>query len=120
MKRLYFALLATLSILAATAQTQNGVVKTRGRMIDGKHVPGKGLPGTVISIKERTDVGIRNSNGSFSFPAKGKQFTVLSVSKKDYALVDADAAPKTYQHTADTVYFLMETPDRITNPLDFL
>ena len=36
--------------LSMAAQTQSGVVKTRGRMIDGNYVPGKGLPGALENI----------------------------------------------------------------------
>ena len=104
------ALVATATI---TAQTQEGVVKTRGRMINGQHVPGKGLPGAVVSIKGRGDVGVKNSDGSFSFPVTDKQFQIVSVTKKEYQLVDADAAPKTYTHSGNKLYFIMETPEQI-------
>ena len=113
----YVVLLCTCLLctyLSAQAPMQNGCVKTRGRMVNGKHVPGLGLSGTVVSVKDRNDIAVKSKDGYFSFPIKGAQYVVQSVTKKDYALVDADAAPKTYQHTADTVYFLMETPDRIT------
>ncbi|MBQ4631957.1 MAG: tetratricopeptide repeat protein, partial [Prevotella sp.] len=98
----------------SVAQTQQGVVKTRGRMVNGKHVPGKGLPGTVVSIKGRTAIGVKNNNGTFSFPVNGKQFMVQTVKKSGYTLVDADAAPKTYMHSANMLYLVMETPEQVT------
>ena len=113
MKRFWLIVFSLLLIFPIMAQMQNGVVKTRGRMVNNKHVPGVGLPGAVVSIKDRTDVGVKNNDGSFSFPVKGKQFMVQSVTKKDYALVDADAAPKTYLHSKDTFFLVMETPDQI-------
>ena len=113
MKRFWLIVFSLLLIFPIMAQMQNGVVKTRGRMVNNKHVPGVGLPGAVVSIKDRTDVGVKNNDGSFSFPVKGKQFMVQSVTKKDYALVDADAAPKTYLHSQDTFFLVMETPDQI-------
>ena len=99
--------------MSGYSQTQQGCVKTRGRIIDGKHVPGKGLTGAVVSIQGRADVGVKRKDGHFSFPATEKQFMVQAVTKKDYILVDADAAPKVYPHTSDTVYFLMETPEQV-------
>ena len=97
MKRIFlFLVIALIATISVTAQTQKGVVKTRGKMINGQHVPGKGLPGAVVSIKGHNDVGVKNNNGSFSFPVEEKRFVVDSVKKKDYELVDADAAPKTY------------------------
>ena len=113
MKRFWLIVFSLLLIFPIMAQMQNGVVKTRGRMVNNKHVPGVGLPGAVVSIKDRTDVGVKNNDGSFSFPVRGKQFKVQSVTKKDYALVDADAAPKTYFHSQDTFFLVMETPDQI-------
>ena len=108
--------IATLFLcVISVAQTQQGVVKTRGRMVNGKHVPGKGLPGTVVSIKGRTAIGVKNNNGTFSFPVNGKQFLVQSVKKNGYTLVDADAAPKTYMHSANMLYLVMETPEQVTH-----
>ena len=114
MKQIFcFLIMALAATATITAQTQEGVVKTRGRMINGQHVPGKGLPGAVVSIKGRGDVGVKNSDGSFSFPVTDKQFQIVSVTKKEYQLVDADAAPKTYTHSGNKLYFIMETPEQI-------
>ena len=113
MKRLFTTIALLLYIVSLMAQTQEGIVKTRGRMIDGKHVPGKGLPGAVVSIKGRTDVGVKNNDGSFSFPTADKQFTIDSVTKKEYALVDADAVHKTYTQSTNPLYFIMETPEQL-------
>ncbi|MBQ4632410.1 MAG: hypothetical protein IJB46_03560, partial [Prevotella sp.] len=112
--RILTAIGALFLCVISVAQTQQGVVKTRGRMVNGKHVPGKGLPGTVVSIKGRTAIGVKNSNGTFSFPVNGKQFMVQTVKKSGYTLVDADAAPKTYMHSANMLYLVMETPEQVT------
>jgi hypothetical protein len=37
----------------------------------------------------------------------------VSVTKKEYQLVDADAAPRTYTHSGNKLYFIMETPEQI-------
>ena len=113
MKRFWLIVFSLLLIFPIMAQMQNGVVKTRGRMVNNKYVPGVGLPGAVVSIKDRTDVVVKNNDGSFSFPIRDKQFMVQSVTKMGYALVDADAAPKTYLHSQDTIFFVMDTPDQI-------
>ena len=111
-KNVLIALLIVSSVCLADS-VQQGCVKTRGRMINGKHVPGQGLPGSIVSIKDRTAIGVKNSNGTFSFPVTDNQFRVDSVKKKDYVLLDADAASKTYTHTADTLFFVMETPEQL-------
>ena len=96
---------------------QMGYVKTKGRMIDGKHVKGNGLKGAVVVLQGRTDIGVQNNDGSFSFPIVGKKYTVQSVKKNGYQLVDADAAPKTYAYASNPIYLVMETPDQRTQDL---
>ena len=113
MKRILSLICLLISVFCYADSVQQGCVKTRGRMINGKHVPGQGLPGSIVSIKDRTAIGVKNSNGTFSFPVTDNQFRVDSVKKKDYVLLDADAASKTYTHTADTLFLVMETPEQI-------
>ena len=113
MKRILSLVFVLVSVFCHADLVQQGCVKTRGRMIDGKHVPGQGLPGSVVSIKDRTDIGVKNNDGTFSFPVTDNQFRVDSVKKKDYVLLDVDATSKTYTHTADTLFFVMETPEQI-------
>ena len=114
MKRILSLVFLLISVFSYADSVQQGCVKTRGRMTaDGQHIPGKGLPGAIVSINDRTDIGVKNNNGTFSFPVTNNQFRVDSVKKKDYVLLDADAASKTYTHTADVIYFVMETPEQI-------
>ncbi|MBR5493294.1 MAG: tetratricopeptide repeat-containing protein, partial [Alistipes sp.] len=113
MKRFVSLVFVLVSVFCYADSVQQGCVKTRGRMINGKHVPGQGLPGSIVSIKDRTAIGVKNSNGTFSFPVTDNHFRVDSVKKKDYVLLDADATSKTYTHTADTLFFVMETPEQI-------
>jgi len=112
-KRIWLTVSLLLAVVATMGQTQLGSVKTRGRMVGGRHVRGTGLPGATITVKGRTAIGVKNVNGSFSFPIPDRQFVVQSVQKKDYQLVDADAAPKTYKYSADTLYFVMETQEQL-------
>ncbi len=112
MKR-FFLFLAALALgLCATAQTQQGYVKTKGRMIDGKLVPGQGLKGALVSVKGRTSILVNTDDGAFSFPVTETQFHLDSVKKKGYQLVDLDACPKTYKYSSNPLYIVMETPDQ--------
>lgn len=65
---LIFTALIFSIILSAQTQTQQGYVKTKGRMVDGKYVPGQGLKGATVSIKGRTTVLVNGNDGSFTFP----------------------------------------------------
>ena len=100
-------------LLLAQQPIQKGCVKTRGRMVNGKHVPGHGLPGAVVTIKGRNDVAVKNNDGNFSFPISGKHYFVQSVKKTDYELVDADATTKPYEYSSNVQYFVMETPEQL-------
>ena len=95
-----------------SAQTQQGYVKTKGRMVEGKLVPGQGLKGATVSIKGRTAVLVNSDDGSFSFPVPDIQFHLDSVNKKGYQLVDMDLCPKTYRLSSNPLYIVMETPEQ--------
>ena len=110
-KFLLSTVIACLS-LVLSAQTQHGYVKTKGRMVNGRHVAGKGLPGATVSIQGGNSVGVKNANGSFSFVVPAKTYMVQSVQKKGYELVDADAVRKPYQHSVNPLCLVMETPEQ--------
>lgn len=94
------------------AQTQQGYVKTKGRMIDGKHVPGQGLTGAIVSIQDRTSVVVESDDGSFSFPIPAKTFMVKSVQKNGYELVDPDVVRMPYNYSDNPIYLVMEIPEQ--------
>ena len=59
----------------ASAQTQQGFVKTKGRIdAQGKLIPGQGLKGAVISVQGRSAVLVNQDNGAFSFSVTAPQF----------------------------------------------
>lgn len=112
MKKLSALIISLLIATMGFAQTQQGYVKTKGRMVDGKLVPGQGLKGATVSVHGRTTVLVNADDGAFSFPVSGAQFRLDSVRKKGYQLVDMDAIGKTYEHSSNPLYLVMETPER--------
>ena len=100
-------LLATMSLFA---QTQTGIVKTRGRMVNGQLVRGKGIPDATVQLADRSVLS-RKSNGVFSFPVKGQVFQVKSVTKSGYQLLDPQAC-REYALSRDTLYLVMDTPEQ--------
>ena len=106
----WIAVIMIFFALPSVGQTQQGVVKTRGRMVNGKLVPGVGLPGTTVQLNDRSVVS-NGTKGAFSFPARGKSYLVKSVTKKGYQLVDQEAC-RNYKYSADTLYLAMETPEQ--------
>lgn len=86
------------------------MVKTRGRMVDGILQPGVGIQGAIVQVKDRTAV-MSESNGHFSFPLQSNSFSLISVKKQGYQLVDMEAC-RSYKSTSDPIYLVMETPEQ--------
>ena len=112
MRRKVFIYIMLLMAELTMAQTQQGVVKTKGRMVNGKHVKGTALTGAVVSVKGQNAVAVKNADGSFSFPTVNRSFFIQSVTKNGYQLVDADAAPKAYAYSTNPLILLLETPSQ--------
>ena len=112
-KAILIAAVTMLLDISAFAQTQQGYVKTKGRMVDGQHIPGKGLKGATVSVKGRTPILVDSEDGSFSFPMPDQQFHLESVIKKGYQLVDLEACQKTYYRSSSPIYIVMETPEQL-------
>ena len=112
MKRAVLLFAAMMLGIMLSAQTQQGYVKTKGRMVDGKHVPGQGLKGATVSIKGRTTVLVEKDDGTFSFPVPSQTFMVEGVHKNGYQLVDVDDIRKTYNYSSNPIYLVMETPEQ--------
>ena len=112
MKRTAVIILTLLTLLfvdGVQAQTQNGVVKTRGRMENGKLVPGTALAGATVLVEGRQ--AMLAKDGNFSFPVKDGKYILKSVTKQGYQLVDAEAC-RQYQYSKNPLTIVMETPDR--------
>ena len=96
------------------AQTQMGIVKTRGRMVNGVLKPGMGLDGATVQLNGR-NVLTKNEvgkKGCFSFPVNGKNFLVKSVTKKGYQLVDPQVC-REYKYSDNVLYLVMESPEQL-------
>ena len=113
MKRILLINILLWVALLASAQTQQGYVKTKGRMdAQGNLIPGHGLKGATVSVQGRTAVLVNTDDGKFSFPVPEAKFRLDSVTKKGYQLVDMDACPRSYKYSSNPLYIVMETPDQ--------
>ena len=112
MKKILFIIAVLLFVTPVFAQTQKGYVKTKGRMVNGQHVPGEGLKGAMVAVKGRTPVLVNKDDGEFSFQMRDDQFSFDSVKKKGYQLIDADACTRIYKPSGNPIYFVMETPEQ--------
>ena len=109
MKRTIIFILTLLAVSLVFAQKQNGVVKTRGRMVNGKLVPGTLLQGAMVQVEGRQAVVAKD--GKFSFPVKDGKYTLQSVSKQGYSLVDAEAC-RQYRYSTNTLNIVMDEPEQ--------
>ena len=113
MKKLYAFIALWLMMCGAFAQTQQGFVKTKGRMdAKGNLISGQGLKGATISVQGRTTVLVNADDGSFTFPVPETRFCIDSVKKKGYQLVDVGSCPRSYERSSNPIYFVMESPEQ--------
>lgn len=113
MKKLCAFVLLWFLMGGVLAQTQQGFVKTKGRMdAKGNLIPGQGLKGATVSVQGRTAVLVNADDGSFTFPVPETRFRIDSVKKKGYQLVDLGSCPRSYERSSNPIYIVMETPDQ--------
>lgn len=100
MKKLLWILVCLSVALGATAQKQQGIVRTLER--PGK--PSIGLPGVTINVLEYPNTIVSQKGGKFWFTIDGKRqgesFTVTRVQKKGYSLVDKQLRGKRFAYSA--------------------
>lgn len=78
MKKIISLLLLLVSTTTAFAQTQQGVVKTRGRMVNGQLVAGSRLSGATITLNFGNPQ-VSQGQGTFSFNVPtGKSYSLVS------------------------------------------
>ena len=111
MKRttILLALVALTIFGGLQAQTQSGVVKTRGRMVGGKLVPGTPLTGATVQVDGRQ--AMLSKDGKFSFPVKDGKYILKSVTKQGYSLIDAEAC-RNYNYSKNPLTIVMESPEQ--------
>ena len=113
MKKLYAFIVLWFLMGGTFAQTQQGFVKTKGRMdANGNLIPGQGLKGATVSVQGRTAVLVNSDDGSFTFPVPETRFRIDSVKKKGYQLVDMGSCPRSYERSSNPIYIVMESPDQ--------
>lgn len=107
---LFFVLL--LIAVSALAQTQQGYVKTKGRLgNDGILIPGTPLSEVLVKIKGRNEV-MSDKRGGFSFPIPDKAFYLESVNKKGYVLSDPEILSKQYSYSTNKLVITLETKEQ--------
>lgn len=113
MKQLLLFFLIFISPINIYSQTQQGYVKTRGRLSStGQLIPGVRLQGATISVKNGGS-HVSGNNGKFSFAVTSQTYYLTNVEKKDYQLCDRDVLGKGLKYSPNPLVIVMDTPDRI-------
>ncbi len=110
MRRFFLLLVITMVTSATFSQSQQGYVKTKGRLVYGKVVSGTRLSGVTVIVRGRNAV-VSSSNGSFSLPISSNNFYLQNVLKQGYVLTDPDVLNRQYVQSKNPLTLVMETPD---------
>ncbi len=109
-----FAILISviMSCLCIYGQTQQGYVKTKGRLgNNGTVIAGTRLQGATVTVKGGNAV-VSGSNGTFSLALPTSSYYLQSVQKQGYVLTDPDVLSKQYAYSKNPLVLVLETPDQ--------
>lgn len=99
------------------AQTQSGIVKTRGRLSEnGLVIPGIPLTGVSVTIQGANTV-ITGKNGTFKVPLPNQDYYIQSIQKNGYRLVDQDFLRQSHSYSREPLFIVMETPSQMEEDL---
>ena len=98
-----------LSVIVS-AQTQQGYVKTKGRLTkDGTLIPGQRIPSASVILKGGNST-VSGDDGKFSLLLPSSKFFLQNVQKKGYVLTDPEVLSKEYNYSKNDLILVMETP----------
>lgn len=113
MKRFLLFLCLIVTVSVSFSQTQQGYVKTRGRLAaNGTAIPGTRLSGATITFKGNRIV-TSSTNGVFTFAVPSKTFCITHVQKNGYQLYDNDLLGRTHNYSTNDLLVVMDTPDNV-------
>lgn len=112
MKKLFGIFICLCITMGATAQKQEGIVRTVER--PGK--PSTGLQGVTINVLEYPNAIVSQKGGKFSFTIPGKHqgesYTISRVQKKGYTLVDKQVKGRRYAYSSSVPLEIVMIPDQ--------
>lgn len=115
MKRCTLFALYLLFSVCVTAQTQQGYVKTKGRMTgSGKVTVGIRIAGVAIKQKSGNAV-VSSESGAFTLSIPQKSFYLQAVEKQGYVLSDPDVLAKQYTQSANPLVLVMDDKKQLEN-----
>ena len=112
MKRTAILFLGFLSVLMLQAQTQQGYVKTKGRLANnGIVIQGTRLSGAMVTVKGRNAV-LSGSNGTFVLSLPGSSYYLQNVQKQGYVITDPDVLSRQYAYSKNPLVLVLESQEQ--------
>jgi tetratricopeptide (TPR) repeat protein len=112
MRRIILTALVLFFIGFVSAQTQQGYVKTKGRLSSkGSVIPGTHLSGATIIVKGVNAV-VSGNNGQFSVSIPSSNYYLQSVQKQGYVLTDPDILSKPYVQSKNPLVIVLEDKEQ--------
>ena len=101
--------------LCSVAQTQQGLVKTKGRLAaNGSVISGTRLSGVMVTVRGRNAV-LSGSNGVFSLAIPGNSYYLQNVQKQGYVITDPDILSRQYAYSKNPLILVLETQEQQTD-----
>ena len=108
MRRIVSLITLTFVSLMVLAQSQQGYVKTKGRLgNNGTVIAGTRLSGATVSVKGGNAV-LSGNNGSFSLSVPNNNYFLQNVQKQGYVLTDPDVLSKQYALSKNPLVLVLE------------
>ena len=108
-------LLLLFTLLAPAQTTQNGYVKTTGRMDNkGNLIPGTRIGGVFIQLTGGHST-VADANGNFTLTAPDTKFYLSDVQKQGYVLTDPEMLKKQYVCSSNPLVISMETKEKLAD-----
>lgn len=100
-------LILFLTFVTGSAQTQQGIVKTRGRVVNGLVVPGTRLTGATITLNIGNPL-VSGQDGVFSFNVPtGKTYSLVAAKKQGYTLADPEYTHRSFSYSASNPFYVV-------------
>lgn len=108
MRRIYFLFSLIFCCWQVTnAQTQQGIVKTRGRMVNGQLVSGQRLTGATVTLSFGNPL-VSGNNGAFSFNVpSGKNYSLVAAKKQGYTLADPEYTRRSFAYSGSNPFYVV-------------
>lgn len=108
-----FVLLAISTLVYA--QTQQGYVKTKGRLSsNGSVIKGTRLSGATVTVRGHNSV-VSGNNGSFSLTIPNNTYYLQNVQKQGYVITDPDLLSRQYAYSKNPLVLVLETLEQQTD-----